>query len=308
MSTSKSTCRITGVLCLLLLSACFNGSGEPDPIRHKGSDERMADGALPRPDHVVVVVEENKSYADILDSPDAPFLNGLAAEGVIFRQYYGLTHPSEPNYLALFSGSTQGVTDDGCDYTFTGPNLASELGKAGFSFVQYSESLPHTGFPGCVKGAYVRKHNPAVYWQKSNVSPTQNRPFSDFPEHFDDLPTVAFVSPDLRHDMHDGSVQAGDRWLADHLGRYARWALHHNSLLIVTWDEDDHDHDNQIDTLMVGAMVKPGESTQLVDHHNLLRTLEAMYDLPLLGRTARARPITGVWARVDRNRSAARSN
>lgn len=99
-------------------------------------------GAVPEPAHTVVVVMENHSYADIIDNPAAPFINELASRGALFSRSYAITHPSEPNYLALFSGGTQGVTDDGCPYRFTAPNLAADLIKAGKSFAGYAEDLP----------------------------------------------------------------------------------------------------------------------------------------------------------------------
>ncbi len=90
--------------------------------------------AVPEPAHTVVVVMENHAYAQIIGSPDAPFINTLAGRGALFTRSYAITHPSEPNYLALFSGSTQGIADDGCPYRFTTPNLAADLIKAGKSF------------------------------------------------------------------------------------------------------------------------------------------------------------------------------
>ena len=98
---------------------------------------------VPRYEHVVVVVMENHSADAVLGNPAAPWINALAAAGANFTAAYGVTHPSQPNYLALFSGSTQGVTDDSCPVAFSGvANLASQLLAAGRSFVGYSEDLP----------------------------------------------------------------------------------------------------------------------------------------------------------------------
>src|SRR5690348_18294140 len=94
-----------------------------------------AAGSVHRFDHVVIVVMENKNYGDIIGRPDeAPYLNSLAAGGAVFSNSFAVTHPSQPNYLALFSGSAQGVTGDDCPHTFTGvPNLGAELINAGLS-------------------------------------------------------------------------------------------------------------------------------------------------------------------------------
>src|SRR5262245_25706402 len=75
---------------------------------------------VPRFAHIVVVILENHAYSQIIDASDAPFLNTLAASGAVMTQSYAITHPSQPNYLALFSGSTQGLTDDSCPHSYTG--------------------------------------------------------------------------------------------------------------------------------------------------------------------------------------------
>jgi len=245
---------------------------------------------VPRFDHVVVVVEENRSYADIIGNSAAPYLNSLAAGGALFTRSYALTHPSEPNYLALFSGATHGLTDDSCPHSYAAPNLGSQLLGAGLSFAGYSDSLPSDGFTGCSSGPYARKHNPWVNFP--NVPASGNRTLSRFGSNYAALPTVSFVIPNLDHDMHDGSVAGGDSWLKAHLDGYARWASTHNSLLIVTWDEDDRSAGNHIPTIFYGASVKVGRYAERITHYRVLRTLEAAYGLASLGG---ALPITDVW-------------
>ena len=257
--------------------------------------------AIPRPDHVVLVVEENKPYSRIIGNPAAPYINRLAEQGALFTQSYGITHPSQPNYLALFSGSTQGVTDNHCPLHFSGPNLAGELIRAGFSFVTYAEDLPNSGFRACRHDAYVRKHQPTVNWMDGSLPEWVIQPMSEFPTDFTRLPTVSLVVPNLRHDMHDGSITAGDRWLQTHIGPYETWARTHNSLLILTWDEDDGRHGNHIATIVVGESVVPGRYPRRINHYTILRTLQAMYDLPLLGESVRERPITEIWRRAGKS-------
>lgn len=230
---------------------------------------------IPQPDHIVVVVEENHSYPQIIGNPDAPYINALAARGVLFTDFHAETHPSEPNYFALFSGSTQGVTDDGT-YRFSAPTLAGELQAAGLSFLGYAE----TGSP--------QKHNP---WQSFTDSQATGQDFSQFPTDFSKLPTVAFVSPNQLDDMHDGTVAQGDQWLRDHLGAYADWAQTHNSLLVVTFDEDDNGGTNHIATIVVGAGLAAGHNDLYADHYSLLRMIEDMYGLPALGASAHATPL-----------------
>ncbi len=253
---------------------------------------------LPRPDHVVVVIEENRAYSRIIGRPDAPYINALAARGALMTHSYAVSHPSLPNYLALLSGDTQGVVDDACAYEFSGPTLASELRAAGLSFATYSEGLPVRGFDGCGQRAYRRKHNPAVYWQAADSkSLAENLPFTAFPDDYSKLPAVAFVIPDLDHDMHDGGVADGDAWLHEHLDDYARWAVRHDSLLIVTWDEDDHTEGNRIATVIVGGPVRPGRYDEPLTHYGLLRTLQAMYGLGPIAHSADAAPLRSIWKR-----------
>ncbi|HEU5269451.1 MAG TPA: alkaline phosphatase family protein [Jatrophihabitans sp.] len=250
-------------------------------------------GPVPRFDHVVVVVEENRAYSQIIGDPAAPYLNSLAAGGALFTRSYGLTHPSQPNYLALFSGSTQGVAGDSCPHSFAGPNLGSQLIGAGLGFAGYSESMASDGFLGCSSDSYARKHNP---WSDfANLPATVNRTLDAFPADYATLPTVSFVIPNLDHDMHDGSVATGDGWLKAHLDGYAQWAKTHHSLLIVTWDENDNSPGNHIATILYGQSVRTGRYAERVSHYRLLRTLQTGYGLPGLGDSATASPITDVW-------------
>ena len=251
---------------------------------------------IPRFDHIVVVVLENHSYADIIgQGTSAPFLNRLASSAAVLTQSYAITHPSEPNYLALFSGSTQGLTDDSCPHSYSRPNLASALLANGHSFVGYSEDLPSPGFSGCASGAYARKHNPWVDF--SALSNAVNQPMTTFPRDFAKLPTVSFVIPNLDHDMHDGSVAEGDAWLQSHLQGYLRWSTTHNSLLIVTTDEDDHSQGNRITTIFAGDHVRPGRYSIRTDHYGLLRTVLGSYRIAPFAGAAKARSITGIWSR-----------
>ena len=250
-----------------------------------------ARAALPRPDHVVVVVEENHPFGKVIGP--APYITSLANGGAKFTASFAVTHPSEPNYIALFSGSTHGVTSDTCGFTCGAENLGHQLLATGHGFTGYSESLPSDGFTGCASGRYARKHSPWALF--TNVPATGNLRFSRFPTDFSTLPTVALVTPNLDHDMHDGSVAAGDAWLRTHLDAYARWARTHNSLLIVTFDEDDRSASNQIPTLFAGPMVKPGSYGERITHYSVLRTVEDMYGLPCVGAACTASPIADVW-------------
>ena len=169
----------------------------------------------------------SRAFSHIIGNMAAPYINTLANRGALFTQSYGITHPSQPNYLAFFSGSTQNVVDNGCPHRFAGPNLASLLIGAGLTFATYSEDLPEAGFAGCRHLHYERKHNPAVNWQGVNVPPSANLPLTDFPRDFSKLPAVSFVVPNQENDMHNGAepdtIIRGDRWLQERLDAYVKW-------------------------------------------------------------------------------------
>jgi acid phosphatase len=258
------------------------------------SGPESAVGALPRPDHLVVAVFENKSYDTLAGNPQAPYLNSLMKQAALFTNAHGVAHPSQPNYLALFSGSTQGVTDDHCPVDLKGtPNLGRQLLDAGHTFAGYSEDLPSPGYRGCTSGRYAAKHNPWADFD--NVPASANLPYGAFPSDYATLPTVAFVVPNLCNDMHDCGTAAGDIWARSHLAPYLAWAAQHNSQLLVTFDENDGSAGNQILTLFAGSGVKAGIYPESVDHYRVLRTIEAFYGLPPISHAASSVPITDAW-------------
>ncbi|MFE1314801.1 alkaline phosphatase family protein [Streptomyces sp. NPDC058755] len=254
--------------------------------------------ALPAPDHVVVVVMENHSYSQVIGSSSAPYINNtLKAGGANLTQSYGLTHPSEPNYYMLFSGSNQGRTDDSCVTvgSISAPNLASELIAAGKTWLSYNESLPSQGSTVCSSGQYAQKHNP--WFGFSNVPTNTAMTMAQFPTDYTTLPKVSFVVPNLCSDMHDCSVSTGDTWIHNNLGAYATWAQTHNSILAVTFDEDNKLSGNRIPTVLYGQHVAPGSSSSTTyNHYNVLRTVEDLAGLTThAGNAASASDITGIW-------------
>jgi acid phosphatase len=248
---------------------------------------------LPRPAHVVVVIEENHTLAQIIASGDAPYLANVARSGALFTHAYGVMHPSQPNYFALFAGLTDD-NGDGCPargVPVDAPNIASELLAAHLTFAAYSEALPQAGFLGCAAGTYAQKHAPWTHF--TNVPQSLHRPL-DALTSFGTLGTVTFVVPDVDDDMHDGSIRAGDDWAREHLAPLLAWANANDTLVVFTWDEG-FDERNSIPTMFVGPMVRAGTYTERVDHLRVLRTLEQMYGLAPTGKAATVAPITDVW-------------
>src|SRR5205823_1618032 len=124
---------------------------------------------IPRPDHVVVVIDENHAYSQIIGSSSAPYINSLVSQGALLTNSFAITHPSQPNYIAIFSGSQQGINDNNTptNLPFTAPNLGAQLIASGRTFAGYSEGLPSVGYTGDASGQYVRRHNGWVNWQYS---------------------------------------------------------------------------------------------------------------------------------------------
>ncbi|GLW69395.1 acid phosphatase [Kitasatospora phosalacinea] len=291
--SSRAKRRLTAIGSTVALTAASLGLWAAT-----GSTAQAA--GLPTPDHVVVVVMENHAYSQVIGSSSAPYLNNtLKAGGANLTQSYGLTHPSEPNYYMLFSGSNQGRTDDSCVSvgSMTAPNLGSELIAAGKTWGSYNEGLPSQGSTVCSNssGKYAQKHNP--WFGFSNVPTNTAYTMAQFPTDYTQLPKVSFVVPNLCNDMHDCSVTTGDTWIKNNLSAYATWAQTHNSILIVTFDEDNSLSGNRIPTVIYGQHVTPGSSTATTyNHYNVLRTLEDLAGLTThAGNAASATDITGIW-------------
>ncbi len=247
-----------------------------------GAESVTANGAatngVPAYSHIVVVVEENKDNSEIIgDTADAPYINSLAASGANLTNYYAITHPSQPNYFALYAGSTFGTTDD-LQHSETGPTLATILQGAGKSFTGYVET-PDSDF----------NHNP---WESFPEGTSVESNFSTFPSSdFASLPTVSFVIPDVNDDMHNGTIAQGDAWLQTNLSAYAQWAQANNSLLVVTWDEGDDNPTNQIPTVLYGAGVVAGNYDTAYNHYDLLSTILDASGLTAPNNAAGATPI-----------------
>jgi acid phosphatase len=256
----------------------------------------------PAYDHVVIVIEENEQYQAIIGNLQAPYINSLASGGVSFTNMHAIVHPSQPNYLEFYSGSNQGVTGDGSVFSkFTTPNLGASLIAAGSTFAGYAEGLPSVGdITSDNVNDYVQRHCPWINWMPSGstlganqISKTLHKPFFTFPTDYTQLPTVSFVIPNNRNNMHTGTIAAADLWLQTNLSGYAEWAKTHNSLLIVTWDEDSFQQANRIPTIFYGANLLGFPNEGAWSLHNVLRMLEDMYALPPSGRVAQVPPIVG---------------
>jgi acid phosphatase len=247
--------------------------------------------------YVQLVIFENTSYNQIIGNPSAPYMNGLAKKWASMTDSHAITHPSEPNYLALFSGSTQGINSDVCPVTFGTASLGSALIAAGLSFTGYAESMPRNGFLGCMAvpdklpsgWLYMRKHVPWPDFTKvprsdSVVYPGPiSKPQSSF----------IWITPNMCNDIHDCPIATGDKWASKNLPKLIAWDAANHGVLILTFDENGGSAGNQIVTILAGN-VNPGKYNQNVNHYSVLRTIEDIFNLKPLGQSASAKPIAGV--------------
>lgn len=241
---------------------------------------------------------ENYAYEQVIGSSSAPYTNSFARAHALFTNSHAITHPSEPNYLALFSGSTQGLASDACPVTYSGANLASELAAKGYRFSGYTENAP-SGNP-CTAAPSSSVVSKYLYWRKhvpwadfTNVAfGSVNHPYTGPGTAM--TSSVNFVVPNICDDMHDCGVASGDAWLSRNIPAMLSYANAHNGLLIVTFDEGDYSSTNHIVTIAAGPMVHNGTYTQNINHYNVLRLIEDNFGLPLLGASASATPISGL--------------
>jgi len=248
---------------------------------------------MPHASNVVVVMMENRDYDLIIGSSNAPYINGtLVPEAALMTNSHAIGHPSQPNYLAFFSGSTQGITDDSCPHSFSSANAGEELIGAGKTFDGYSESMPSDGYTGCSSGEYARKHNPWVNF--TNVPSASNLVYNGFATP---PPTLSIVVPNLCNDMHDCSTQTGDTWLKNNVPAILQYNQAHNGLFILTWDEaaPDANGTNQIATLLIGPMIKPGMYAQRITHYSVLHTIETIAGIACTANACQAPVLKKMW-------------
>jgi phosphatidylinositol-3-phosphatase len=254
---------------------------------------------LPNPAHVFVIVMENEEGSSIIGNSAAPYINSLASQYGLAANYTAVTHPSEPNYLALWSGSTQGVTDDGVYNFASGTTLADQVEASGRSWHVAAENVPITScYTGATAsngedgtGTYARKHEPAISWTSVSASATRCANITDF-SHFD--PTVGnlwFVVPNLCHDMHDCSIATGDAWLQGWLPKILTSPAFATSVVYLTWDEGSTNTGGggKVATLVISPVAKSGfTSATAHTHYSLLRTIEASWGLSCLANACSA--------------------
>lgn len=241
------------------------------------------------PAPVIVIVMENHERSSITGSADADYLNAFRAAGRDFTHYYGVTHPSLPNYLALASGSTQGKSgsDSITAGEIGGANLFGQLSGASVPWKVFMESMPSACYGGGSSGDYVLRHNPAIPFANIWTKPARCAnvvPYSQF--DVSALPQLSFVVPNLQDDMHDGTIAQGDNWLAARVPAM----LAAGAKVIITFDEGSTNTNGggNVYTAERGPGIASTVNNTTFDHYSLLAALEARYGVIKLNNAATA--------------------
>ena len=301
-------------LLAIIIASSVTAVSRPLPVRLVATT--ASSSSLPVYDHVFLIVMENHNESGsggIIGNPDAPYINALAGEYGLATNYFGVGHPSLPNYLALGGGSTFGVTAD-CDPTAlcgsvqfplstTTPNIGDLIEGAGKSWKAYEESMATTtsgcfgvSGNGSTPNTYVPRHNPFVYFADVQTNIARCRahiaPYSALGSRSGgDLasdattPAFAFITPNLCHDMHDdcssslgtNPVQTGDAWLKQEVPKIfgSDAFAKHNSLLVINWDESGSGSANHVAAMFVAPTATPQFSSNATyTHYSLLRSIE----------------------------------
>lgn len=277
------------IVIVLLLGAMILSHAAPAP-------------PIPSSSHIFVIVLENREANTILDSPDAPYLTSLASRYAVADRYYGVTHPSLPNYLALTGGDTFGITTDCTDCPIDAPNLVDQLAEHGKSWKAYLEGFPGNCFTGAWADGYAKKHNPFMYYTSIAKSPercARQVPLSQLQHDLaqDSVPDFVWITPNMCHSMHDCMTREGDEWLrviVPQIRASRAWA--NQGVLFIVWDEGTSGAGccgqlggGRVALFAISPLSKPGyRSTTPSNHYALLRTIEDAWSLGHLRHAADA--------------------
>ncbi len=277
------------------------GSVSPAPTTAPSGGTSSASSAF---GHVYVIVLENAAYSTLVGNAKAPYLNGLIAQYGLAANYYGVAHPSQPNYLAMFSGSTQGVTDDS-PHNLAGTNLADQLETSGKTWRVFAQDYPGNCYTGSTKngqgegigsaGTYARKHNPAISFTDISSNPARCSSITNLASFDPAAANFELIVPNECNDMHSCPVSAADAFLGAFVPRITSSPAFADSVLFITTDEGEGSASGggQVATVVVSPLVKPGfRSSVRHDHYSLLRTIEDSWGLPCLGQACSATAMT----------------
>jgi phospholipase C len=258
---------------------------------------------VPNFKHVVIVIFENKEFGTVIGSQNMPYFNILAQTNTLLTQYYAVTHPSLPNYIALISGDTQGITSDCEDCFVNSTSLPDLIEQSGRTWKTYQQSMPSPCYVGSTLH-YVQKHNPFVYFDSVRLDEARCNqsvvPLEQLDADLSNglLPDFTFITPNIFYSAHDCALELSDAWLKTLLGRLipALDATDEPYLVVLTWDEGQGNHSccglpleagGRIATILISPQARHNfQDDTPYSHYSLLKTVSAAWGLPYLGRAA----------------------
>jgi phosphatidylinositol-3-phosphatase len=257
---------------------------------------RAVPGTVPAFAHVWVLVLENASFATLADGSSDPYFRSLMSKYGLAANYFAVAHPSQPNYLALFSGSTQGVTDDGT-HNLTGTNLTDQLQAHGKTWRVYEQDYPGGCFAGPTSGGlgegfgaaglYARKHDPAISFDNIRTNSARCANITSLSSFDPAAADFELIVPNGCNDMHSCPMATADAFLADFVPHMTTGPAFANSVLFITTDEGTGA--NQVATLVISPLARAGFSSSVRhDHYSLVRTIEDAWGLGCLGQACNA--------------------
>jgi phosphatidylinositol-3-phosphatase len=291
----------------------------PAPIPSGASVSPSAIDSLPIPgvasvagvpsfSHIYLIMMENHEYSSIVGSSQAPYLNSLIRHYGLATNDHAVSHPSLPNYLALFAGSTFGITDDGI-HNLAAHNLVDQLAAHGRGWRIYAQDLPSVCFTGSASrggvdlvgfaGWYVRKHEPAISFIDVSRSATRCARITHLAGFSPTAASFELIVPNLTNDMHDGTIAEGDAFLRAFVPRITGSTAFAGSLLLITWDEGTTSlgGGGHVATLVISPRVRAGFRSAISHtHYSLLRTVEDAWGLGCLGHTCTANDLREFFA------------
>jgi phospholipase C len=264
--------------------------------------------ATPRPlvpnfEHIVIIMFENKEYGTVIGNPLMPNYNKLAREYTLLTQYYAVTHPSLPNYIALMGGDTFGIDRNCHDCFIDAPSLPDLIEASGRTWKTYQEDMPEPCYLGDTH-LYVQKHNPFIYFNRIRLDTARCErtivPLTALQTDIEagSLPNFIFITPNLCNDAHDCPLDVADAWLTELLGRLvpALDAKTESYLIVMLFEEGQGNHSccglpleagGRVPVVFYSPLVKIGfEDTTPYTHYSLLKTISTAWGLPFLGHAA----------------------
>jgi phosphatidylinositol-3-phosphatase len=283
-------------------SASVAGSAFETPTNSAGQSAAVASSSTGLPDfaHVYLLVLENHEAGSIVASASAPYINSLIARYGLATDYTGVSHPSQPNYIALFSGSTQGITDDGV-HTLSATNLVDQLETKGKTWNVFAQDYPGGCYAGTtnsgsgdgigVAGSYARKHDPAISFTDIASNPTRCARISSLASFDPAAGNFELIVPNDCNDMHSCSIATGDAFLKTFVPRITSSPAFADSVLFITFDEGTSDigGGGLVATVVVSPLTSAGfTSATAYSHYSILRTIEDAWGLGCLGKACSA--------------------